>query len=407
MQLNGTTHERSDVVVVGAGPAGSATAALLAERGLRVLLLERAAFPRPKPCAEYLSPEAARVLDRLGVGAALRAERPARLTGMRIVSPAGTSVIGRFRGAHEYRGYRDYGLALPREILDSHLAAAAQRHGAQLWERAVVEGLEPDAGGWRLSVRQSGGRGVVRARLVIGADGLHSRVAHRLGTVRRGRRTRVALVTHAAGVTGMGGVGEMHVSGVGYLGLAPVGRGLTNLALVVDRRRVVPEGRPEHWLRRALEAYPAVLERLREAAFVTPVRAVGPFARWTTRATGDGIVLVGDAADFYDPFTGEGIYAALRGAELAAGQVAQALESGRWRAADLAPYDAARRRAFGGKWLVERLVSWTVAHPAVFEHVVRRLAARPHLADLLVGVTGDFVPPSRVLRPSYVWGLVR
>ncbi len=131
-----------DAVVVGAGPAGSATAALLAERGFSVALLERSAFPRPKPCAEYLSPEASRVLDRLGLDEVLAAERPARLTGMRVVSPDGTAFTGRFAGGHGFRGYRDHGIAMPREVLDAHLAEAATARGAQLLERTVVEGFE-------------------------------------------------------------------------------------------------------------------------------------------------------------------------------------------------------------------------------------------------------------------------
>jgi flavin-dependent dehydrogenase len=119
------------------------------------------------------------------------------------------------------------------------------------------------------------------------------------------------------------------------------------------------------------------------------------------------VLLVGDAADFYDPFTGEGIYAALRGAELAADHLSPALERDQLRAADLAPYDAARRREFRGRWLLERLVSWAVAHPRVFDWAAGRLAAKPDLADLLVGVTGDLIPASQLLRPSYVFRLVR
>lgn len=407
MQLNGRARRRYDVVVVGAGPAGSAVAAFLAERGIGVALLERAAFPRPKPCAEYLSPEASRVLDRLGLGTVLDAEAPARLGGMRVVSPGGIAFIGRFRGEHEFRGHRDHGLALPREVLDHHLADAAVRRGAELHEETLVEGLERENGWWRLAVRRGGRREAVHTPLVIGADGLHSRVARVLGVARRGRRTRVALVAHGEGVTEMGSVGEMHVGRHGYVGLAPVGRGLTNISAVVDLRRATAAGPPEQWFRRTIRTYPRVAARLEGARLVTPVRAVGPFARWTVRATGDGVLLVGDAADFYDPFTGEGIYAALRGAELAAAHAAAALETGRLAAGDLTPYDAARRREFGGKWVVERAVSWAVARPRVFDHVARRLAARPAMADLLVGVTGDFVPPRHVLRFRYLWDLIR
>src|SRR5204863_3963519 len=96
----------SDVIVVGAGPAGAASAILLAERGFDVLVLDRAAFPRPKLCGEYLSPEAARVLDRLGVLKLLDAAGAVPLAGMRITAPDGTVVMGRYRAIGRWRPYR-------------------------------------------------------------------------------------------------------------------------------------------------------------------------------------------------------------------------------------------------------------------------------------------------------------
>src|SRR6266704_4563799 len=114
---------RWDAVVVGAGPAGSATARLLAQAGARVLLLDRAAFPRDKPCSEYLSPQSTRVLERLGadVVAAVEAAAPARLFGMKLVAPSGRVAVGRFAAAHGWRPPRPYGFALPRTVFDTIL----------------------------------------------------------------------------------------------------------------------------------------------------------------------------------------------------------------------------------------------------------------------------------------------
>jgi flavin-dependent dehydrogenase len=140
------------------------------------------------------------------------------------------------------------------------------------------------------------------------------------------------------------------------------------------------------------------------------VRCTGPFAAYARRAWAPGAALVGDAAEFFDPFTGEGIYSALRGGELLApfaAEAARARLAGRARAADgaLAAYERARRRAFRGKWRVERCIALSVAHPALINRAARVLSRRADMADLLVGVAGDFVPPAAVLNPRYLWRL--
>ena len=386
-----------DVAVVGAGPAGSATAALLAEHGFSVALLDRARFPRDKPCAEYVSPEACHLLDGLLPNGTLAGAHPARLNGMRIVSPNGTSFEGRFQSEH--------GLAIRRSVLDAMLAEAASVAGANLLEGARVESVEPPtAGARRLRIRRGRDRATLTARLVVGADGLHSRIAKQLGLTRQGRLRRVAQVTHATGVTNMRDVGEMHVCRTGYVGLAPLGNGLTNVAVVVNAAHAL--GKPQDWFQSTIDELPELAARLADAEFVTPLRGAGPFARGTTRATHDRAVLVGDAADFFDPFTGEGIYAALHGAELAVAQALAPLESDQLQRRHLRSYDRARRKAFLGKWTVERIIGWVVGHPFALDHVAVRLQAKRHLADLLVGVTGDFIPARRVLSPAFVGRLV-
>jgi flavin-dependent dehydrogenase len=132
------------------------------------------------------------------------------------------------------------------------------------------------------------------------------------------------------------------------------------------------------------------------------VLATGPFAAWSGQVTTDGAALVGDAADFFDPFTGEGIYSALRGAELLATTAEAALaRPGRVTAAGLAPYRRARRHAFRGKWAVERLIGYGMHFPALFDRAVGRLARRG-LAHTLIGVTADFVPARAVLNPVFL-----
>jgi menaquinone-9 beta-reductase len=334
-----------DAVVIGAGPAGSATAARLAERGFRVALLDRARFPRTKPCAEYVSPGTVAALGRLGVLPEVLAERPARLRGMRVVGADGRGFEGRFAEGE--------GLGIARARLDQILVRAAMRRGAVLLEGTTFVHCAPSTGGVvRVLARDAGGPVELAARLVVGADGLTSRVARQLGIARPAAGRTVALVAHAAGVTGMRDVGEMHVGRAGYVGLAPLGAGVTNVAVVVGRDHARPRGGPADQLRALLAQFPTVRERVARAQLVSPVRGVGPFGRGTRRATADQALLVGDAADFYDPFTGEGVFAALTGAELAAEAAASALARDRLSAADLAPYDvvdAGAPRRVGGR----------------------------------------------------------
>ena len=140
---------------------------------------------------------------------------------------------------------------------------------------------------------------------------------------------------------------------------------------------------------------------------MTPVVATGPFASHARRAWAPGVALVGDAADFFDPFTGEGIYAALRGGELLATAVMESLAASDSRRADaaLARYDAARRTEFGGKWIVERAIGAVVGAVPLINRAALALSARKDLADLLIGVTGDFVPARNVIRLAYLWGV--
>ena len=306
---------RWDVAVVGAGPAGSATALLLARAGARVLLVDRARFPREKPCSEYLSPESTRVLERLGsdVLAAVAAASPARLTGMKVVAPSGTGVVGRFE---------TFSFALPRTRFDMILRNAAEAAGVEVRERVRVEELVYDGGAVGGVVARDGGRGTreaYRARIVVGADGLRSVVARRLGMVHTAGPRRMAFTAHVADVHDVHDLGEMHVGRPGYVGLGPIGNGVTTVALVVP----LAEARRGDRFFTELNRFPGVAGRFDARRMVRRVLATGPFARWSRRpvAGGGGALLVGVAADFFDPFTGQGIYSALRGAELAASAI--------------------------------------------------------------------------------------
>ena len=406
--------ERYDAIVVGGGPSGSSTAFELQRGGARVLVLDRATFPRSKACAEYLSPQASRRLNAMGALTAVESAGAAHLAGMIVRAPNGAALRGDFVASHGYSAFRNRGLALRRTVLDPILLNCARSAGADVREGAQVTDVLRDATGRVTGVRllpSAGEVELIRAPLVIGADGLRSVIARRLGLARISRiwPRRIALVAHFENFGGMGDWGEMHVErDVGYVGLATVEGGLTNVAMVVPAAagRAVSADRTaffERWLRDR----PQLAPRVAGARRVTPVLATGPFASHARRAWAPGAALVGDAADFFDPFTGEGIYSALRGGELLGRYALECLGAATAREADasLRAYDRARRAEFRGKWIVEKAINAAVSFAPAINYFARALESRKDMADLLVGVTGDFVPAAEVLRPGYLLNL--
>lgn len=413
------TPRDADVVVVGAGPAGAASAILLAERGLAVRLLDRARFPRPKLCGEYLSPEAPRILDRLGVLKAVDGVATP-LAGMRITAPDGTVITGRYRAIGPWRPYREYALAISRETLDEALVERVRALPVDFHEQTRVTGVLVEGG--RVTgveaVDADGRRLTLRSPLVIAADGRASVIAQRLGLRRAHRLRRMALVTYVTGLPGVSEplaslagsprsepdaqtsrcLAEIFVDPPDYSIINPVAVGRANVSLVVPLSHAAPwSGRLETFFAARVKQLPHLARRLAGARLVASVGAMGPLAYEVRPPRVGGVMLVGDAAGFFDPFTGEGVYTALRSAELAVETAVRALRAGDCSGPALAGYEHARRRTFGGKARVTRALQLFIASRGVANVTARVLARRPGLLDLLLGVIGDFVPPRALL----------
>ena len=399
-----TVAARRDVVVVGGGPGGCAAAILLQQQGHDVLLVDEARFPRDKVCGEGISPEAWRLLGAIGARAAVQALHPHPLRGMTLVAPDGTACRGTYR-----RHDDDLGFAIRRDILDATLLRAVRRAGVEVREGTRASDVHVrDGAVVGVSVATAGDTSRIDARIVIAADGRRSVVARRLGLLREHRSLRkFAVRGHWTGVDGLDAMGEMHGARAGgYCGIAPLAPATANVAFVLDRRDMAAAaGGLETFYRRELvRRWPRIAERLQGATLLAPPRAIGPLALVTRHVSSPGALLVGDAAGFYDPFTGEGVTLALRSAELAAGVADRALRTG--ATGDLSAYDRARDAHTRDKFRVNRVLQQVVQWPALADAVTKRLANRPDLADRLVGIAGDFIPAKSAFGPKFLWDLL-
>jgi geranylgeranyl reductase family protein len=386
-----------EVLVVGAGPGGSALAAALAGRGRDVLLVESRSHPRPKACAEYASPRIVEELRRLGLDDDAWQRHALALDGMRVIR-GDDAVDIRY---HDGTGPRT-AWGVERTAFDATLAAHAASRGARLMERTTFEdGRQRDGQVIGATLRTADGRRDVSCRWLLGADGARSRVAQRLGVERAVRAPRrLGMVAHYDSIPDLAVSGEMHVGPGWYVGLAPLSGGRLNVGMALPMNGHMPR-HAEDRFQAAIDGIPAVAARLAGRKRLTPIRGAAPIGHRVARAAGSGWLLIGDAAGFIDPFTGEGIYRALRSARAAA----EALTSDDEDVAER--YLAARRRAFAAKDALTWVVQGMLASPPLMSHALRNLAARPELAARLGSALGDCRPASDALSPLFLAGVLR
>ena len=384
-----------DVVVVGAGPAGSATALFLARRGYAVTLLDRAVFPRDKACGEYLTPGAVTLLrDEIGILPELMASGAARLTRETIVPHNGRAFSGRTEA-----------LACPRVVTDKALRDAAEAAGVRVKQFHVRDISRSSSGFCGVTGTDAGGAAQsIRAKVTVGADGTHSLLARKMGVVRpMPRLQRIALVTHYKAAEDGGGV-TMHLPhdcsdaccGVG-IACGPEETRNVNIVVPVSEAPQMAGRRQAYFEERLRRSFPAVWEWVRGSSQVGSLHSIGCFGHHTSRASGDGAVLVGDAATFIHPFTGEGVYFALRGAQMAAEAIDLALQAGDVSHAALGGYDRARRAELLPRYRLCDMVQRAVHSPALLGWGAERLRRSAPLTELVLRAAGDVARPADLL----------
>ena len=408
------TTESVDVAVVGGGPAGALTAMLLARAGREVMVVERAPRWRWRACGVFASPAAVAALRSIGIPERdlTRVARP--VPAMHVLSAGGTSFRLTYAGSG---ALEDSPVGFDRSALDPLLLELAEASGASVRVGATAERLRLERDRARIDVTGNDPFDVV-ARVAVGADGLRSRVAAAAGVVRRPPLgARAALTFHVpedgAGEAPTRGPADgrrdarMVVFDDGYVGLAPVPGGRVNVGIVLGRSWFSRLRRSGGWpvAREILASLPLPEDAaLAGHEPLDSVAGVTPLGQSVSRRAGDSWLLVGDAAGFLDPFTGEGLHRAIASATLAAESI-DAVLAGR-PGAGLAAYERGMRSRFGTKDVVSRIVQGFLARPALFEYAARRLAARSGVRETMGLVIGDLAPARRALDPRYLTRLL-
>jgi geranylgeranyl reductase family protein len=387
--------DSADVVVVGAGPAGSAVAYYLATAGLDVLVLEKTHFPREKVCGDGLTPRAVKALTAMGVPIGQN-DGWLRNKGLRIIGGGGRIELD----WPDLSNYPGYGLVRTRLDFDQTLARHAQKAGAQVLEGVNVTGpVLDDRTGRIVGVTARDGQ-QYRGRMVVAADGNSSRLSVAMGLHKRDDRPLgVAVRTYYTSPRHDDDYleawldlwdGSSLLPGYGWIfgmgdGTSNVGLGLLNTSKgfgEIDYRDL---------LRKWLAAMPAEWGFTEENR-TQPVRGAAlPMGFNRTPHYTRGLLLAGDAGGMVNPFNGEGIAYALESGELAARVITQALArpTGAGRERVLQTYPRQLKEAYGGYYTLGRVFVELIGKPSFMQFATKHGVKRPYIMRFTMKLLGN------------------
>ncbi len=407
--------ESYDVVIVGGGPGGSAAGAALAGRGVGTLIVDKAVFPREKICGDGVSPEAVDLCRRLGLSleklmAGRRPERRIRLTG-----PSGASFTAEYPRdpcAFLDSYSADFGVVAPRAQFDKLLLDHARSMGCAVLEGATFLDLVRE--GKKLAgvrIRRDGLEEEIGARLVIGADGAHSRVARVLGLAGGGGRAWAAS-RRVEGVRCEPDLMQIHFPRSlrpGYGWIFPCGEGRANVGVYLPERALARKGASVHdCYHEFIESYEPARRQLADHRPLEKLRGeMLPLSCGRRpRAAADGCLLVGDAAALVDPLTGEGIGQAMESGLLAAEYAEHALSFEAIGADLLAGYDKKLRRRFARRTRASRFILFLVSRFGWFVNVMfGKCRDDPYVREEVFGVISGRRGMKALFGPRLWWNI--
>src|SRR5262252_10929022 len=347
-----------DVAIIGGGPAGSSCAAFSALAGLRTVVLDREKFPREKVCGDCLNPSCWPVLERLELAQRVRDLPHSILNSVAFIAIDGRKVIV------DLPSGADCEISVKRSLFDDLLLRRARELGANVHEQTTVTGLSRNDH-WNIETASGD---FFQARMLIGADGRNSTVAHLCNLLPRPARERVALQAHIPLPRDFGNRIVLQFLPEGYSGQAPVNENQLNLCLVGTPPTI------------------SALRKWAERQFVLPAnqawRTITPLTRSAVASAYENLFFIGDAARVVEPFTGEGIYYALRSGELAAATIVKIIR-GEDRQLAVREFARAHRAMYRGRLWVNQLARAAVLSPKVASALLPLARLSPSILKLL------------------------
>jgi len=408
--------DQADVIVVGAGPAGSTTAFYLAQAGLDVLLLEKSRFPREKVCGDGLTPRGVKALVAMGISVG-EEDGWVRNKGLRVIGAGQRMELP----WPELSSYPGYGLVRPRTDLDQMLARRAEQAGARLLEGVTVTGPVRDDRTGRITgvtakAADGAGERTYRARVVVAADGNSSRLSVSMGLRKRDDRPLgVAVRTYYRSPRHDDDYleswldlwdGDRLLPGYGWIfgmgdGTSNVGLGLMNTSAAFGHTDY--HGLLHKWLAGMPAEWGFTEENRTE-----PIRGAAlPMGFNRTPHYYQGLLLVGDAGGMVNPFNGEGIAYAMESGEILARTVAQALARARRAETErvLAGYPKALSQAYGGYYAAGRVFVKAIGRPGLMRFATKHSMSRPALMGFALKVLANLTDPRGDAADRLVNGL--
>ncbi len=397
--------KQPDVIIVGAGPAGSSVATFLARAGVSCLLLERHHFPRDKVCGDGLTPQALYWLEQLGCADAVLELTDCCIKACDLYINGKYVFSGRFP---EHTPYPPFCTLLDRKRLDHLLVQNAVAHGATLLEGVHVRNVVREEDGISVEATVAGSTQHFHAKLLVGADGAGSVVSRFLGNSFQGLTKAVSVRAYYEGVKAERSLVRVYFNeeffpGYAWIFLDDHGHANVGLGCVCDGTFPLRINVKEAFQAFVAQDLGDVLAKGKLAGGVTGGWAAycRPAARCAER-----VLLVGDAANSGDPLNGGGIHKAFESGALAAGFLRQVLTEGDFSAGSMARYDQVLEKYWGVDWQSAELLLTIAKNPhfrllylQLLEHLGELTRHDPRFADFASGIFTGMVPQSWYLSP--------